>query len=1318
MKQLRALAREHGRRGYSRLRKADLLALLRSPIFIVLDRHGQEITRTRVRQEKINTYLRTKKVCHHCGKPISNRNWARHLKTVHTLGKEFNFDDDLFRTEGKPFEVIKVNESQNKKFRTYFDNYRVGLKTNHTNIAVLNLDRVIRSCLRLTQHYRGLVTGDKFRILIQHPLLNISTKYMTISNGLEADMRERIDKLAQKIQSNDKVNLKDIQIVVLSHKVPRGTGRLLTTKTNIARKKGIITIQNDDSLCAARAIVTAKANLEPDKWSETQLKNGFNKSRLLQKTKALELHEAAGVPVNEFGSTLEDIKTFADHLEIQISIFDGDQFNELIYTTEVDRKQKIYLYKNKNHFDVIKSMPAFLCKDYYCHSCKVGYTRRDKHRCLAKCLACYKTFPEGNKCGGQEIVCQACNRSFFGQACYDEHKRVRGLVHGEADTVCRAVAKCLTCERTTTDGLDNHICGHSECPNCKEYCNMSEHQCFMTSKLCKGGRCRGCTEKTRCYSCKTYTEMYVFYDFECTQETGRHEVNLAVVHDYYGREHVFDSAEAFCRFVFNYENHKGYTFVAHNSKGYDCHFILRWCVENGIKPYCIYNGGKIMFMELPRYGVRFIDSLNFVTCPLSQLPKTFGLTEAKKGWFPHYFNKRCNEAYKGPMPDKSYYGYDQMSSTNRKAFLEWYDARVKENYVFDMKKELLEYCRSDVDILRRSMLQFREGFIDLSNIDPLQYITIASVVMTIYRSNHMPQNSIAVVNDVTRHEMYSKASICWLDWISERDGVTIQHALDGGELNIKGVGKVDGYCRATNTVYEFQGCFWHGCSKCYTDDIINSKNQYDMLTLRKRTQTKSEKIRAAGYNLIEVYECALKYNKAFRAYQKTWGREIVEPLNPRDAFFGGRTNITKLTHKFKANEVGRYVDYCSLYPTVQYYKEYPVGHPIKIMNPKTYDASWFGFVKCKVLPPRKLYHPVLPIKTTGKLLFPLCRSCSELKQQVCDHDDGERSFIGTWCTNEIQVALDKGYRIEKIYEVWHFKETTDNLFKSFVCKFLKIKLESSPQTTGENHKYKSEQHFKDVVKERLGIELGKIEHNPGMRAIAKLCLNSLWGKFGQRDNMKQTKYVTEVSEFYKVLLDEQLDNLDMVFINDSMIQLTYNLKGHFVNNSCDTNIFIATFTTSHARLMLYDVLNKLGDRVMGYDTDSVWYIEKRCEHLIETGDMLGELTDVLEGTHITRWCGSGPKSYAYETSDGKQVCKVKGFTLNYKNMQVINFDSMAKVIEGELDKITTVNERMITRDHKTKQIVNRYQEKDFRLCYDKRCTVETESGIDTLPYGY
>ena len=61
-----------------------------------------------------------------------------------------------------------------------------------------------------------------------------------------------------------------------------------------------------------------------------KLKNGFNKSRKLQKDEALKLHEEAGVEVNDFGSTLEDVKKFANHLGVQINIIDSDQFNEII----------------------------------------------------------------------------------------------------------------------------------------------------------------------------------------------------------------------------------------------------------------------------------------------------------------------------------------------------------------------------------------------------------------------------------------------------------------------------------------------------------------------------------------------------------------------------------------------------------------------------------------------------------------------------------------------------------------------------------------------------------------------------------------------------------------------------------------------------------------------------------------------------------------------------------------------------------------------------------------------------------------------------
>ena len=224
-------------------------------------------------------------------------------------------------------------------------------------------------------------------------------------------------------------------------------------------------------------------------------------------------------------------------------------------------------------------------------------------------------------------------------------------------------------------------------------------------------------------------------------------------------------------------------------------------------------------------------------------------------------------------------------------------------------------------------------------------------------------------------------------------------------------------------------------------------------------------------------------------------------------------------------------------------------------------------------------------------------------------------------------ALEKGYKIEKIYEVWHFPETSCDLFKGYIRKFMKIKLESSELKTGPEMKYKSKEQFKQIVEERLGIELclQSMKFNPGRRAIAKMCLNSLWGKFGQRNNMKQHKYVTEPKEFYKILLNEKIDNLFIQFLTEDMVQMTYDLKNQFVDNSNDTNIFIAAFTTSHARLKLYDVLDTLGEQVLGFDTDSVWYVQRPGGKTIETGDMLGELTDELGGDKIVEWCGTGAK---------------------------------------------------------------------------------------------
>ena len=68
-----------------------------------------------------------------------------------------------------------------------------------------------------------------------------------------------------------------------------------------------------------------------------------------------------------------------------------------------------------------------------------------------------------------------------------------------------------------------------------------------------------------------------------------------------------------------------------------------------------------------------------------------------------------------------HYGYNQTKSDERENFLKWYEERVNKKYAFYFNKELIEYSRSDVAILQKSMIKFREDFIKLENTDPLMH---------------------------------------------------------------------------------------------------------------------------------------------------------------------------------------------------------------------------------------------------------------------------------------------------------------------------------------------------------------------------------------------------------------------------------------------------------------------------------------------------------------------------------------------------------------------------------------------------------------------
>ena len=138
-----------------------------------------------------------------------------------------------------------------------------------------------------------------------------------------------------------------------------------------------------------------------------------------------------------------------------------------------------------------------------------------------------------------------------------------------------------------------------------------------------------------------------------------------------------------------------------------------------------------------------------------------------------------------------------------------------------------------------------------------------------------------------------------------------------------------------------------------------------------------------GYNVKQMWECQwaqLKQNDpAVRDF--VYKLNIVSPLNPCDAFCGGRTNAIKLYHQTEPDKVVDYYDFTSLYPWANKNGLYPIGHPEIIFEPEGGISQFFGLAKCTVLPPYGLYHPVLPLRQNDKLTFPLCRTCVETEME-------------------------------------------------------------------------------------------------------------------------------------------------------------------------------------------------------------------------------------------------------------------------------------------------------------------------------------------------
>ena len=168
------------------------------------------------------------------------------------------------------------------------------------------------------------------------------------------------------------------------------------------------------------------------------------------------------------------------------------------------------------------------------------------------------------------------------------------------------------------------------------------------------------------------------------------------------------------------------TVIAQIFRGYDSYPVIEELHRQKRQLEQVRNGGEVLQLMYENKGatVRFIDSLSFFTMLLSAFPKTFGLRELKKGFFPHLFNTPTNKTYHGPLPAAEYDMPDNMTPSTRQEVDTWYVEQVAHQdstgALFHFEEELKAYCRSDVRLLKEGCLFFMREFQSRAAFDPFE----------------------------------------------------------------------------------------------------------------------------------------------------------------------------------------------------------------------------------------------------------------------------------------------------------------------------------------------------------------------------------------------------------------------------------------------------------------------------------------------------------------------------------------------------------------------------------------------------------------------
>ena len=431
--------------------------------------------------------------------------------------------------------------------------------------------------------------------------------------------------------------------------------------------------------------------------------------------------------------------------------------------------------------------------------------------------------------------------------------------------------------------------------------------------------------------------------------------------------------------------------------------------------------------------------------------------------------------------------------------------------------------------------------------------------------------------------------------------------------------------------------------------------------------------------------------------QNNWAvLTLDEYLFARQALRGGRTEIRKFYHKgpIKDLDIQSEYPFCQLTKTMSLCDQeipvlYPTGYPtIEIFdhayypcnrydhkgilcncdfqdkllkvdkknrilfqattNYHEYISNFFGIITVDVYPPNDLYHPVLPYfdSIQKKCTF----SLEPLLQQ-------------TFCSVELQLAIRKGYIVKKIYRADRYKAAPSN-WTGLLGELYKLKMYNSQKAPDEETQIR----FKKVYNEKFNIDISfdNWDKRPAAKKTGKILINSGWGKHAENSNHEKVVILkhNDINQgecFYNSLYNKEKLLKQYIPAENETIFKYQQLQtgGTAAEHLHKTYLPCAVFVPMYGRLMLYNHLDKLGERVLMCDTDSIKYIDIPNSYQIEEGDCLGDWEDEGPSEEFVALC---PKSYGQRPLGGTPWFKCKGVNLRRAHEKIFNFEQAKNIL--------------------------------------------------------